>query len=181
MYKLIILGFLFHQPTHGYAIAKIINMIIGPFAKFSKGRLYPLLTKLEQEKMIEIVPIPVNVEKENKRDQKTYCITEKGRAHFHELMLDTSTNLGEYQKLFWQKVAFFNYITGEERLYLLEHYIHYCQTHIYHDRKQTDVLKQGYMNAGSKDTANYYKNFWQFELSQVLELYERERNTKNKE
>ena len=49
MYELIILALLRYHHFHGYLIAKIINDIVGPYAKISNGRLYPLLAKLEKE------------------------------------------------------------------------------------------------------------------------------------
>src|SRR5215472_4008569 len=68
MYELVILGFLMRMPYHGYLIAKIINDMIGPFARLSNGRLYPLLAKLEQEGLIspapeEAVPAPLRSER----------------------------------------------------------------------------------------------------------------------
>jgi hypothetical protein len=36
--------------------------------------------------------------------------------------------LGEYQKVFLQKVAYFSFLQPEERLYLIEHYLGYCHS-----------------------------------------------------
>jgi len=47
VYELIILGLLMRWPMHGYLIAGIIDDIIGPHAKISHGRLYPLLGRME--------------------------------------------------------------------------------------------------------------------------------------
>ncbi len=55
MYELIILSQLMVQPAHGYMIAKIINDMIGPYARISNGRLYPLLSKLEKSGLIDPV------------------------------------------------------------------------------------------------------------------------------
>ena len=54
MYELIILSLLMRFSLNGYAIAKIANDIIGPWAKVSNGTLYPLLTKLEKAGLIEL-------------------------------------------------------------------------------------------------------------------------------
>src|SRR5260370_40284401 len=43
-------------------------------------------------------------------------------------MMDTISYLGEYQKVFLQKVAYFSFLQPEERLHLIEHYIGYCQS-----------------------------------------------------
>ena len=53
MYELIILSLLMRWNAHGYLIASIINDMIGPYAKVSNGRLYPLLAKLEEQGLIE--------------------------------------------------------------------------------------------------------------------------------
>ena len=53
MYELIILSLLMRWNAHGYLIASIINDMIGPYAKVSNGRLYPLLARLEEQGLIE--------------------------------------------------------------------------------------------------------------------------------
>src|SRR5436853_6839910 len=52
LYEFIILAQLMYGPAHGYLIAKIINDMIGPYARLSYGRLYPLMAKLEQNGQI---------------------------------------------------------------------------------------------------------------------------------
>ncbi len=47
MYEFLILSQLMKNSAHGYLIASIINDIIGPYARVSNGRLYPLLAKME--------------------------------------------------------------------------------------------------------------------------------------
>ena len=42
--------------------------------------------------------------------------------------METTSYLGEYQKVFLQKVAYFSFLQPEERLQLIEHYIGYCQS-----------------------------------------------------
>ena len=130
MYELIILGFLMRQPYHGYTMAKIINDMIGPFAKVSNGRLYPLLTALEKNGFIVTVtdaPRPPN-----ERHQRIFALTDTGRERFHQVMMDTTSNPGEYRTIFWHKVPYLGAIRPDERLYLIEHYSNYCQTHIFH-------------------------------------------------
>lgn len=139
MYELIILSHLMRQPAHGYLIAKIINDIIGPYAKVSNGRFYPLLAKLEKDGLIEAYSDPAN-EQQNDRQAHSYAITPKGRERFHALMLDTTSNPGEYQRIFLYKVYAFGFLAPEERLYLLDHYINYCQTHVLHQRAEAEDL-----------------------------------------
>lgn len=141
MYELIILGFLMGSNTHGYRISKIINDMIGPYAKFSSGRLYPLFEKLAREGFISIVQNDEEKDKKGKSRQNEYQITENGKLRFHQLMMDTTTNLGEYRKLFPYKFIFIDYLQPAEKLYLVDHFINYCQTHIFHINSELEDLK----------------------------------------
>jgi DNA-binding PadR family transcriptional regulator len=169
MYELIILGFLMMHPFHGYRIAKIINDMIGPFAKVSSGRLYPLFGKLEKEGCISTMEeVDENVQTSQRR-QRLYQITEKGSARFHHLMMDTTSNLGEYQKLFSYKFVYINLLPLNERLYLLDHYINHCQTHIFYIENELEDMKRGeYIKTNPLETAilsmEHYKSQWQLEL-----------------
>jgi len=142
MYELIILSLLMREPIHGYLISKIINAMIGPIAKVSHGWLYPRLAKLEQDGLI-VTSLEGDEEKKGERQLRTYHITEDGRKRFHQLMMDTTSNPGEYSKFFWQKVSFLEYLHPAERLHLIDHYINYCQTHILHLKAQAKNLVDG--------------------------------------
>lgn len=136
MYELIILGFLMRSISHGYRISKIINNMIGPYAKVSPGRIYPLFNKLAREGFI------VLVEGEDDARHRQYQITDKGRLRFHQLMMDTTTNLGEYRKLFPFKFNFIDLLQPDEQVYLVDHYINHCQTHIFYLDSAIEGLKQ---------------------------------------
>ncbi len=142
MYELIILSLLMREPIHGYLISKIINDIIGPVAKVSHGWLYPRLSKLQEEGLI-VESLEKDEEKKGERQIRIYHITEQGQKRFHELMMDTSSNPGEYSKFFWQKVSFLEFLHPAERLHLIDHYINYCQTHILHLKEQAKNLVEG--------------------------------------
>lgn len=129
MYELIILSLLMRFPLHGYLIAQIANDVIGPWAKISNGTLYPLLTKLEQTGLI----IPANEEQEaSDRPARRFMITEEGRKRFHQLMMDTSSNIGDYQKVFHLKVPYLDLLKSSECEHLLNHYNRYCHACILH-------------------------------------------------
>ncbi len=130
MYEMIILALLARWPLHGYLIAKITNDILGPYARLSSGRLYPLLAKLEAAGLIVVADDAASTS--DGRRQRRYAITDAGRQRVHELLMDTTSNLGDYQRIFWFKVPNLDLLTLEERLYLLDHYITYCQSHIFH-------------------------------------------------
>ncbi len=61
--------------------------------------MYTILSKLEQTGLIAILPQEGGNPRGDRR-MRTFAITEEGRKRFHQLMMDTSSNLGEYQKLF---------------------------------------------------------------------------------
>lgn len=140
MYELSILATLMEKVAHGYLIAQIINDIIGPYAKISFGRLYPLLAKLEQQGFISAY----STHEQSKRSQsgRRYQITEAGRKRFHDLMMDTRSHLGDYRLVFLQKVCVFDHLSSEERLFLIEHYMHYCQTHVLHMHAELNDLQR---------------------------------------
>ena len=131
MYEFIILSQLMHGSAHGYLIAKIINDMIGPYARISYGRLYPLLAKLEQNGLITAERTAPSGQPGD-RQLRIYTITDAGRVRFKVLMSDTGSSPGEYQKLFTYKVAAFGLITPAERLRLIDHYINYSQAHVFH-------------------------------------------------
>jgi DNA-binding PadR family transcriptional regulator len=145
-YELIILGTLMGGPFHGYLIAKIMQNILGPYGKLSKGRLYPLLQKLEEGELIVAEPLSEEPESRPRSHipSRRFRLTEAGRTRFHSLMMDTTSYLGEYQRLFQQKVAYFSFLQPEERLRLVEHYIGYCQSLVsYGSRRAEELARSG--------------------------------------
>jgi DNA-binding PadR family transcriptional regulator len=182
MYELIILSLLMREPIHGYLIAKVINDMIGPIAKVSHGWLYPRLTKLEEEGLI-VASAEGDDRKKGERQLRTYHITEDGRKRFHELMMDTSSNPGEYSKFFWQKVSFLEYLHPAERLHLIDHYINYCQTHILHLKDQAKNVVDGKGQYHAMDIAQLEttldvlrrsSSHWQVDLEYANKLREKE-------
>jgi DNA-binding PadR family transcriptional regulator len=178
MYELIILLLLARFSTHGYLIARIINDTIGPYARMSNGRLYPLLAKLEENGLIE-------VEEECERGQRgerhsrRYRITEEGRKRFHSLMMDTTSNPGEYQRIFHHKVTGMSLLKPSERLYLLDHYINYCQAHVLHLTAEAEDLTvtdcRHYEHdpealATTLDVMNHIADQWRLELEWATKL-----------
>ncbi len=182
MYELIILSLLMQGPTHGYLIAKIINDLIGPVARVSHGWLYPRLAKLEQERLIA-ASVEANKEHQGERQLRTYEITEAGRNRFHQLMMDTTSNPGEYAKFFWQKVCYLEYLHPAERLHLIDHYINYCQMHILHLKAQAKNLVEGETQYHAMDIAQLEATLhvlrrstsqWQVDLEYATSLREKE-------
>jgi DNA-binding PadR family transcriptional regulator len=184
MYELIILSQLMLWPAHGYMIASIINDMIGPYARISNGRLYPLLSKLEKSGLIDPFKDTHAVGLQGDRQLRTYKITEAGRKRFHELMMDTTSNPGEYQKIFLQKVSMLEFLKPSERLRLIDHYINYCQVHVMHLTAEADDLVQRSPDWGPDwgptrlkavlDVMQHMVDQWQVELDWAKTLRERE-------
>lgn len=199
MYELIILSFLMRAPMHGYLITKIINDIIGPFARLSSGRLYPLLVKLEQQGLIvaaaEDAEAPQPSESQapsaddatgaphvHERRQRVFHITAAGRERVHELMLDTTANPGDYQRIFWHKVTFLSTLAQDEQLALVDHYLHYCQAHIFHlshemeqlarDVEEHQIMSQAHL-ASTLFTIEHFRSLWRLELEHATALRQR--------
>lgn len=182
MYELIILSLLMRSPSHGYLIAHIVNDIIGPYAKMSNGRLYPLLASLEKSGLIEVDEESAR-EQRGERTSRRYRITEAGRERFHVLMMDTTSNPGDYQRIFHQKPSMFAFLQVSERLFLLDHYINYCQAHVLHlITEREDLAKGNYHHfEGDKwglettlDVMQHMADQWRLEVAWAQRLRARE-------
>jgi DNA-binding PadR family transcriptional regulator len=181
MYELIVLSLLIRGPLHGYLIAQIANDIIGPWAKISNGTLYPLLTKLEQAELIERASDAQHTE-ESERSTRTFKLTSAGSRRFYQLMMDTSTNIGDYQRLFHLKVPYLDILQPRERLHLLNHYLSYCQACVLHNTTHAGNLVH---ELEGSDTANRQfqelalqvmqerAKLWQTEIDWILRLREK--------
>ena len=129
MYELMVLSLLMRGPLHGYLIVKITNDMIGPWAKVSSGTLYPLLNRMEQAGLIAVMQVE-SQSVTGERQTRTFIITDEGRKRFHQVMMDMSSNLGDYQRIFRYKMSFIDLLQSQERLLLFNHYVNYCQTSI---------------------------------------------------
>lgn len=160
MYEFIVLAQLMHGPAHGYLIAKIINDMIGPYARISYGRLYPLLAKLEQDGLIEAVS-DSKTGHQHERNLRIYKITDAGRVRFLLLINDTGSNPGDYARLFAHKVSAFAFIRPAERLRLIDHYIGYCQAHVLHMQAEAEDLVRtvALMDEWHRDSPELAKGF----------------------
>lgn len=181
MYELIVLSLLMRGPMHGYLIVKITNDMIGPWAKISSGTLYPLLNRMVQTGLISEIA-PQNKGMLSKaRPTRTFTITEEGRKRLHHLMMDMSSNLGDYPNIFRYKMAFIDLVQPRERLLLFNHYINYCQTSILH--MQTEMANLKYELTGQQNThflnnvlkvVEHVEQQLQGELAWVKDLREQE-------
>lgn len=139
-YELIILGRLMYGAYHGYLIMHVIGEMIGPWQKVSAGTLYPLLARLERDGLIQSLESSQH-SAQSRRTARNYAITAVGRERFHALMRDTSSSIGEYQRLFHLKVPHMEFLTPGERIALFEHYRDYCRAAIRHRERNTRELE----------------------------------------
>lgn len=178
MYELTILALLIRGAMHGYLIMKVTNDQIGPWAKISSGTLSTILHKLEQEGYIAVMA-QQQVSLQKDRRSRTFVITEEGRKRFHQLMMDTSSNLGDYQRIFYYKMGYFDLLRQDERQLLLNHYANYCQTTVLHLQTEMEGLRH---ELGSYQTSAYLENLlrvmqhieqnWQTELEWLQAIRE---------
>ena len=181
MYELLVLALLMHWPLYAYLIAEIANHILGPWERISRGTLSSLLTKLEREGLI--VPAdPAQVPFSTDRPSRVFALTAAGRERFYQLMMDTTSNQGTYQRLFRIKALNLEYVSPEDQLSLVDHYLSYCQMGLRYQQAEaqdfvTNPLKQGsvssFYSAVALDLMELVSQQWQLELAWVQRLRER--------
>ncbi|GGB58363.1 hypothetical protein F3157_20200 [Virgibacillus dakarensis] len=173
MYELLVLSLLMKFPLHAYLISKIANDTIGPWEKVSRGTLSTLLTKLNKAGLIQEAN-PENVPFPSERSSRTFEITDKGKDRFYELMMDTEKGLGNYQKIFHTKAIYFDYLCYEDQMYLINHYMRYCQKAIDHIKEQQlefdenpdqiQPMQNTYFYRTIRGLMDHHVNQWQLEL-----------------
>jgi DNA-binding PadR family transcriptional regulator len=115
--EMAILGALKEKPMHGYELKKRLSDLLGHFWKISFGSLYPALKRLEAKNAIE----KAYSVKEKTRNRYVYRITQEGEDLFQKLLVDTrkASEISDADK-FSLRLAFFQYMEPEMRLWLLE-------------------------------------------------------------
>ena len=73
--ELLVLSLLEDQPRHGYDISKLIQIRSGGALQFHVTSLYPLLHRLEKQRLVE----GLWVEKAEQRRRRYYSLTLEGR------------------------------------------------------------------------------------------------------
>ncbi len=173
MYELLVLSLLMHWPLHAYRIAKITNDIIGPEEQISTGTLSTLLSKLEQAGLI----IPANPDTtpfSSDRPSRVFTITPAGRERFVELMMDTTSHPGMYRRLFHIKALHLEFLSREQQLFLVEHFLDHCRKIL--RSKQSDLrdmannpIKQELLHPTFREAASALiqlkQEQWQLELA----------------
>ncbi len=181
MYELLVLSLLMHWPLYAYLIAEIANHILGPWEHISRGTLSSLLTKLEQNGLIAPAD-PAQVPFSTNRPSRVFALTPAGRERFYQLMMDTTSNQGTYQRLFRIKALHLEYVTPEDQLSLVDHYLSYCQMGLHYQQAEaqdfaTNPIKQQsvsiFYSAIALDLMELVSQQWQLELAWAQRLRER--------
>jgi DNA-binding PadR family transcriptional regulator len=93
--QLAILGFLREKEFYGYELKKVMEKFMGPWTNIKFGSIYYALEKLDQDGMLA----QVREEKEGAQPARTvYRITDKGRAAFDEMLLES---FDAFQQMFF--------------------------------------------------------------------------------
>lgn len=127
--ELAVLGLLKEGPMHGYELRKRLTFTLGPLYAVSYGSLYPCLKRLRKTGLVaegDFEPKPKRRKRAEakptrtptRRAKKVYEITPSGESLFFEqLELGAIYDTDRFQTRF----AFFRYLSGDQRLRLLEH------------------------------------------------------------
>jgi len=181
MYELLVLALLMHWPLYAYLIADIANHILGPWERISRGTLSSLLTKLEQAGMIALAD-PTQVPFSTDRPSHVFALTPAGRERFYQLMMDTTSNQGTYQRLFRIKALNLEYVSPEDRLSLVDHYLSYCRMGLRYQQAEaqdfvTNPIKHrsvsSFYSAVALELMELVSQQWQLELAWAQRLRER--------
>jgi len=179
LYELIILSLLMQFPVHGFLIVKIVGDMIGPVARVSNSRIYPLLSRLAADGLVEVHEEKTS---ENGLPMKVYRITDPGRERFHELMLDVTSHSRDYREIFALKVTAFSFLQPEERLHIIDRYIDFCRKHISHFTTEAADYRERVAQsphdpgvvADVLEAMLHSQHQWELELNWALRLRTRE-------
>jgi DNA-binding PadR family transcriptional regulator len=131
--EILILAMLQDKPRHGYEIKKAIDIVLRGAVAMNNKVLYPTLKRFEEMGAVgrEVV------QQEGKPDRHIYRLTEQGVELLHSYLCEFTPEQAASHAEFLTRAAFFDYLTPEERLKILETRMAYIKKHLDH----TSVLK----------------------------------------
>ncbi len=115
-----LLGLLATGPLHGYELRKRSLTIMGPFRALSFGSLYPLLKRMADGGLIEVIEGSSSSASKGSKSRRTriaYQITKSGLERFEEL---TGTLDATEDEAFGVHFAFFGPTSHSNRVRILE-------------------------------------------------------------
>jgi DNA-binding PadR family transcriptional regulator len=128
-YQLFVLGCLMDKSLHGYMLRDFLCNVLGPFRQISWGALYPLIRHLECDGLIvlDIESDGGKCNTEGGRQRKRYRITDVGRERFFAMMLEPDEYTVDSPELFLIKLVHFQYVSSEQQIAILQHYLGYLR------------------------------------------------------
>jgi len=137
--------------------------------------------RLEQAGFITLAD-PAQVPFPTDRPSRVFAITPVGCERFAHLMLDTTSNPGTYQRLFRIKALHLEFVSPEDQLYLVDHYLTYCQTGFRYQQTEAQEFTSNPMK--QEHTSDFFRTValdmmgvmaqeWQLEIAWAQRLRER--------
>ena len=104
--ELVLLGFLFENPKHGYELYKEVSdpFGIGQVYKIKIGKMYSILKKLETQKLIDATIL----QEGNRPPKNLYQLTKSGESTFNDWMSTPIEHGRDFRVLFLLKLFFIN-------------------------------------------------------------------------
>ncbi len=151
---IVVLALLKMGPKHGYDIRKKIDLVFTRDRKMNTNLLYPALHRLEKSGAVER-----EVRKqEGKPARHTYRITAKGLSLFRKLIVDFGDAEAVKDEEFIARVAFFDFLNGDERRVILKRRRAALQDRLAHGQTKREIV------------AEVFKSFWVERTLQWSEL-----------
>lgn len=104
--ELALLGFLFENPKHGYELYKEVSdpIGIGQVYRIKIGKMYSILKKLENQKLISATIL----QEGNRPPKNLYQLTKSGKSTFNDWMSTPIDHGRDFRILFLLKLFFIN-------------------------------------------------------------------------
>lgn len=141
--EILILAMLKQRPQHGYEIKKSIDLVLGGAVAMNNKVLYPALKRFEEMGVVEREV----VRQEGKPDRHIYHLTDLGIEVFQAYLREFTPEQAASHAEFLTRVAFFDYLTPEERIDILETRLAYIQRHLEHTDKLQSMVNTGHASS----------------------------------
>jgi DNA-binding PadR family transcriptional regulator len=114
--EIVILAMLRQRPQHGYELKKCIELVLSGTVSLNNNVLYPALKQFEGMGAVERQVVL----QEGKPNRHIYRLTEYGIELLHTYLRDFPPDQAAHDAEFFTRVAFFDYLTLEERRAILQ-------------------------------------------------------------
>lgn len=111
---LLLLANILDEPCHGYELRRRVEQ--GTGYALSNNSLYPALRRFTEAGAVTRTKQP----QEGRPPRHVYELTDVGRELLHDMLADLPAELAGDEPEFMSRLAFFDWLTTEERLRVLE-------------------------------------------------------------